>query len=53
MRRGSRESDQNKRPLRFGLAIGGAGFSYGIWHERFGGKLWQVKDKSGFTINGK
>ncbi len=51
MRRGSRESDQNKRPLRLRIAvlIGGAGFSC-----RIGGKEWRVKvvrkDESRFTI---
>ena len=51
MRRGSRESDQNKRPLRLRVVvlIGGAGFSSGI-----GGKEWLVKvahkDESRFTL---
>ena len=52
LRRGSRESDQNKRPLplRFAVQIGGAGFSC-----RIGGKEWRVKvvrkDESRFTIH--
>ena len=51
LRRGSRESDQNKPPLRlkFAVLIGGAGFSC-----RIGRKEWRVKvdrkDESRFTI---
>ena len=52
MRRGSRDTDQNKRPLRFRypVKIGGAGFS-----SRIGGKEWRVKvvrkDDNRFTIH--
>ncbi len=54
LRKGSRESDQNKRPLhlRVAVLIGGAGFRC-----RIGGKKWRLKvaykDKSGFTIKVK
>ncbi len=42
LRSGSKESDQNKRPLRlrFAAVIGGAGFTYGI-----SGKEWRLRTK--------
>ncbi len=51
MRRGSIESDQNKRPLHltFAMVIGGAGFSCRIGRKilvgKYGAYTWRVKTK--------
>ena len=56
MRRGSRESDQNKRPVRLkgGCINWWSWFQLYIWREDIGGKEWRVKvarkDESRFTI---
>ena len=54
LRRGSRESDQKKRPLRlrFVVVIGGAGFISAV---ELAGRYWRErmarKDESRFTIS--
>ena len=56
LRRGSRESDQNQRPVRLkgGCINWWSWFQLWYWREDIGGKEWRVKvarkDESRFTI---